>query len=313
MAKRGRFQLPVDVARAKRGKGPAVDTADPLTVPAGQPDQPADMSADAAAEWSRLAGDLELSGRLATIDRWELTRYCETWALWRRAAAAVRLLEESQAALWGTDANGKPLPSSDCLVFCELSEQLVGDAAKFGLTPRTRSLDHSRRGRPAKPIEAHLLNGDPSRLMKNKDRIAAQEALKRQRQEVEVGSTDAPGGLSSAANDEWAAMMSQLLPIGLYTQLDRATLAVGCVSFAMARMAERQLQEQPLTLLDDDTGREKKHPLLIVRKGMLRVLDMVAKEFGMGPTWRKRWGRIDNPTNGDGGSRLKVFMGSRTG
>lgn len=253
------------------------------------------------------------AGRLAGVDGWALDAYCQTWHLWLRSVAAVNLLTLASAKLWGCDAKGKPLPSSDALVFLDLSESLIERATVFGLTPRTRSLDHAKTGRPAKPIEQHLLNGDPSRLMKNRNRREAEKALRAQQERVEAGDQSPPCGLPSEAIDEWSEMVPRLATLGLYTPFDRAVLAVGCVAYTLRREADKQLQQEPLTLLDDETGREKRHPLLTIRARAIRVLDLVSKEFGLGPVWRKRWRRNEKePVQRSGGS-LRLFMGSRVG
>lgn len=317
MVNRGRFTTPVEVAKLKRSKGSGENsaTAKPLSVPSEVPAIPSDMPENAAAEWQRLAEEMAAAGRLAGVDRWALDAYCQTWHLWLRSVAAVNLLLLSSAKLWGCDAKGKPLPSADCLVFLDLSEALIERSIVFGLTPRTRSLDHAKTGRPAKPIEQHLLNGDPSRLMKNKNRREAEKALRAQQARIESGDQSAPAGLPGEAMDEWSEIVPRLAMLGLYTPFDRAVLAIGCVAFVVRREADRQIQQEPLTLLDDETGREKRHPLLSIRARAIRVLDLVAKEFGLGPAWRKRWhreGKDSVERSGSGGS-LRIFMGSRVG
>jgi len=46
----------------------------------GVPTRPAELDGEAAAEWDRIAGELDASGSLATVDGGILTAYCLAWA-----------------------------------------------------------------------------------------------------------------------------------------------------------------------------------------------------------------------------------------
>lgn len=307
--KRGRFSQTATVAEAKRSKGSAKTNG--LAIPAGQPEMPRDLSPIAQAEWDRIAGGLVDEDRLSKPDRWLLASYCETWALWRRSMAAIRRSVDTPGIrLWGFDANKKPLINADCVVFFDLSASIIDQSTTFGMTARTRHLDHHDNGRPKLPIEQHLLRGDPSRLMKGRNRREAEEALKQQRVAAEVADKSPPDGMPTEAAEEWQTMVEQLVAHGLYCPLDRASLAVGCVSWSVFRAAEKQMREQPMTLPSGDSGRNVKHPLLMVMGESWGLVNIVAREFAMAPLWRKRWKSSFIPKNIP--SHLRVFMGSRS-
>src|SRR5687768_3917049 len=63
-----------------------------VEAPAGCPELPVGLSAEALAEWHRLTGLLSLQGTLATVDGPMLESHCQLAALVNRIEAEVALL-----------------------------------------------------------------------------------------------------------------------------------------------------------------------------------------------------------------------------
>ena len=59
------------------------------TVSVAHPTMPADLPAEAKAEWRRIVPEVERMGLLTKLDRGLLIRYCTAWADWRELDAQL--------------------------------------------------------------------------------------------------------------------------------------------------------------------------------------------------------------------------------
>jgi P27 family predicted phage terminase small subunit len=111
------------------------------------PGCPANLSAEAKAEWRRVVPALDRVGMLAKVDRAALAAYCECWSQWAEAQRDIRrngliteVLEREWKAADGVihvivrrSKNPAVLIARDC------AAQIRLFAAEFGLTPSSRS------------------------------------------------------------------------------------------------------------------------------------------------------------------------------
>ena len=131
---RGRKPTPtaLKLLRNNPGRRP-LNTAEPKP-PAGRTGPPAYLTGAAATEWRRLAPELARLGLLTTIDRDALAAYCQTFARWRDAEAAVK---KHGMVLKGRD--GGPVLSPYVTIANRALAQLRGWQTEFGMTPSARS------------------------------------------------------------------------------------------------------------------------------------------------------------------------------
>lgn len=122
-----------------------------VTGPAGRPDRPDWLDADAQATWDRLVPILEAMGVLTRIDANALSRYCRLWSRWRRAEAFI-------------DQHGEMYPLKDeggkvryfqqwpqVAVASKLAQQLTRLEQEFGMTPSARARIHVAQAESEKP------------------------------------------------------------------------------------------------------------------------------------------------------------------
>ena len=105
-----------------------------MTPAPGRPARPPHVTGEAAAEWDRLAEELDLAGVLTTADRGALAMYCIAWARWVKATEQVAKLGEIVAA----PKTKVPMPNPWLPVANKAHEQMAKLGAEFGLTPSSR-------------------------------------------------------------------------------------------------------------------------------------------------------------------------------
>ena len=111
----------------------------PLNTRAPRPDIrapscPRELSPAAKKEWRRLARQLMTLRLMTDLDRAILAAYCQAFALWVEAVAALRK--------YGTmvkSPSGFPMQSPYVAVANKQAELMIRIAAEFGFTPSSRS------------------------------------------------------------------------------------------------------------------------------------------------------------------------------
>jgi P27 family predicted phage terminase small subunit len=94
------------------------------------------LSADAKAEWNRLAGELWQLGLLTNLDTALFAGYCEIYATWR---AAVKLVDENGPTYRAGDLT-KRHPA--VAIASQACRDMLASAQHFGLTPAARQRLH---------------------------------------------------------------------------------------------------------------------------------------------------------------------------
>jgi P27 family predicted phage terminase small subunit len=130
------------------GKRP-LNTAEPIP-PSGVPVCPEGLSADAQAEWNRIAPDLIQMGVLSRIDTAALAAYCECWSRWREA--------ERNLSKFGSvikTPSGYPIQSPFISIASKALDQMRKFLVEFGMTPSSRSRISAGPAPMTKPNNAH--------------------------------------------------------------------------------------------------------------------------------------------------------------
>jgi P27 family predicted phage terminase small subunit len=138
MSRRGAKPVPTNT-KALRGtvradRGNAHEPEPKSDVPAC----PSDLSAEAKREWRRVTKELAPLGLLTRIDRAALAAYCQAWATWIEAQAALR-----QYGVIIKSPSGYPMQSPCLVVANKAFEQMRLMLAEFGMSPRSRTRVHA--------------------------------------------------------------------------------------------------------------------------------------------------------------------------
>lgn len=139
-------------------------------------------------------------------------------------------------------------------------------------------------GRKSKPTNLKKLEGNPGKRPINKNEPQPNAIL-----------PDCPAELSDKAKDEWHRMAQALFDLGLLTQVDRASLAIYCQSYANWIEAINRLNTDGMVYVTD-TGFERPSAWHKIADMESKTMRSFATEFGLTPSSR---GRISVPGGGD--------------
>ena len=115
------------------------------TITVARPAMPADLAAEAKAEWRRIVPEIERMGLLTKLDRGLLVRYCTAWADWRELDAA---LARSGKLIKGRDGN---LVRNPLWLLRRDAEQTATELGRqLGLSPDARVRAGVKHEAPAK-------------------------------------------------------------------------------------------------------------------------------------------------------------------
>jgi P27 family predicted phage terminase small subunit len=294
--KKGRKAL---TPEQKVAKNKVAGRGGPLVAVAALPDAPAELSPAAVAEWLRVGPYLLATDRVAAVDLQSLAAYCTSFTLFCEAMAEL-LAGESPAPLWGM-SNRRPKPSVFAEIAAKHGRETVYFARKFGMTARTRHLDHYLTGRPATPQEIHDLKGTEKR---RKPRGRTVKSI-----EFPESAVSCPVwmGLSGTASREWSRLVDQLVALDLWTPLDVGPVTVGCGSFALVLACCEKLKEESMGI-EVGEGVACQNPLLAIRSRHIQLCEDVWKDYGMTPYDRLNFSRIDGVEDHAGGRHvLQLF------
>lgn len=135
-------------------------------------------------------------------------------------------------------------------------------------------------GRPPKPTNVHLLNGNPSKL-KKKDLDA--------RVDIPVEIPEPPSHLSPSALAEWHRISPELEKMQVVSMVDRAALAAYCSSYSIWEIADNKIQslgEAGMVVGDNELA--KVSPWMRVRSSAIIEMHKFLIEFGFSPSSRSR-------------------------
>ena len=134
MGRRGPTPKPVHLKalEGNPGKRPLKgDNAKPRSV---APDCPDWLSAEAKAEWKRLAPELERLGLLTLLDRAAFSCYCQSFGHWVQAQRVLR-----EHGMMYVTASGRVRERPEVAIAGSSLKLMRAFAVEFGLTPSSRS------------------------------------------------------------------------------------------------------------------------------------------------------------------------------
>lgn len=292
----GRKALTPEMRRALgRPLKKQTDKTSGLSVPTALPEPPKMLDHDACEEWGRIGRFLLTSRRVSELDRQALTAYCVSWSIFGQA---IRPLLIGRQRLWSM-LNGRPKPAKAEEIARQHGAVVINMARRFGMTARTRHLDHATTGRPALPDELHSLRGNPS---KKKLKSTSIESVAQWLPE----DVSPPYWFDRTATSEWHRMISQLEKIDCWTPLDVAVLAIGCGSYALTLRAAEELKDVEL-VASTESGAAVEHPLSLIIRRQQELLVEAWRDYGMSPLDRSRFKHAGGEAQGK--AKLKVYLG----
>ena len=145
-------------------------------------------------------------------------------------------------------------------------------------------------GRPRKPMALHVLQGNPSKLPKDKldpDREPKYSTPQK-------GAYRAPACLSPAAKLEWTRVVKELAALELYRTVDRAALCGYSESWATFVACNKVIKAKGLTyeVVNRSGTFFNERPEVKIRFQALQQIRYFAAEFGFTPSSR---GKIEIP------------------
>jgi P27 family predicted phage terminase small subunit len=107
------------------------------------PDPPPELSAEALAEWQRIAPRLMAAGMLTTIDRAALAAYCQAYGAWIMAEQVLATFPTDAQRLVIRTKAGNLIHNPLFSIASKARSDMVRFAAEFGMTPSGRSRVHA--------------------------------------------------------------------------------------------------------------------------------------------------------------------------
>ena len=133
----------------------------------------------------------------------------------------------------------------------------------------------SRVGRPPKPIEQRIREGNAGRRKLPERLILPDDDLAK------------PPGLPAAAAELWDDLVPILREANVLNRIDRAALEALCLQWARARAARAILAEEGI-LAVGSTGQLTEHPALSIERNAHSMFLRFASDFGITPVARAR-------------------------
>jgi len=275
---------------------------DHLRVDSFLPLPPDSMSPEAAEEWRRVGEYLLLTDRVGKLDAQSLAFYANSYAFF---AESVRLMLVNREKMWGL-VRGRPKPAKLVGIACKHAMIAIRLARKFGMTARTRHLDHKHgSGRPATPDQIHALRGTKS------TRPAAMRPTKVGKLPVvekwPEASVARPVWFNRDAGAEWDRTVHQLEIIDLWTPLDVGPVAILCGAYSLAAKCAVELSNQPMILPIQDAEGVVEHPLGEIYRELFIVCETVWQDYGMTPHDRMQFHHTEGEQQGK--PKLALFPG----
>ena len=138
-------------------------------------------------------------------------------------------------------------------------------------------------GPKPKPTALKLVRGNPGKRPLNKSEPQPQPRL---------SMPAAPQHLSKDALKEWRRVCRELLPLGLFSNLDKSALAAYCQAYGRWVQAERALSEVESEtdglVIETQSGNTIQNPLVGIANKAMTDMVRYSAEFGMTPSARTR-------------------------
>lgn len=140
-------------------------------------------------------------------------------------------------------------------------------------------------GRPKKPISVLLADG--------KKNLTKAEIQERQEQEAQLQpATDnikCPSWLDKEAKKEWKRIVSDLIELGIMTNIDTTSLALYCDAYSQYIKAAKSIQDDGLTIEYTNAGGSTNivaNPNIAIANKYAQQIKSFGSEFGLSPSAR---------------------------
>lgn len=134
----------------------------------------------------------------------------------------------------------------------------------------------SRIGRPPKPVELRVLEGNPGK----RPIIEPPKAPPNR--------PTCPAWLTGEARAEWRRVVPILDRLGLLTEADRTTLAAYCEAVSVFRAATEEVAAHGVLVKGRRRGDLIKNPALQVQRDASKLIALYSSSFGLSPSDRVR-------------------------
>lgn len=131
-------------------------------------------------------------------------------------------------------------------------------------------------GRPAKPLQAKILDGSRVRLDKGDTHGV----------DVPRELPPAPVWLNKAGKKHWEVLGQKLLDVGLISAVDGDVFAIHCSNMIRYAEIEQELDDLKKWTQTTPNGFEMQSALLQIRNRLQELIIKTAREFGMTPAAR---------------------------
>jgi P27 family predicted phage terminase small subunit len=132
------------------------------------------------------------------------------------------------------------------------------------------------RGRRPKPTRLKILTGNPGKRPLNENEPMPEASI-----------PECPPELGETAKQEWERMVTQLGPLKILTQLDRAALASYCSAYGLWAEATKAIQTYG-AMVKSPTGYPVQSPYVSIANRQTEIMMRIASEFGFTPASRSR-------------------------
>jgi P27 family predicted phage terminase small subunit len=237
------------------------------------------------------------TSRVAKIDSQALAVYATSYATF---AEAARQLMVGRSSMWSY-VRGRAKPAKLVDVMVQHGWIVLKMARKFGMTARTRHLDHKYgAGRPATPDQIHSLRG------------TGRDRKPRKASSVPAGEWPAdavamPVWFSSAAASEWRRLVDQLEVLELWTPLDVGPVSVMVSCYTLAGKCASVLADAQLVLPIEGSEGAVEHPASLIYRQLFEICESCWMDYGMSPFDRIKFDHVEGEQQGK--PKLAVFPG----
>jgi P27 family predicted phage terminase small subunit len=118
----------------------------------------------------------------------------------------------------------------------------------------------------------------------------------------QLGKPNAPDWLNKQAKSIFRMIATDLYSMGIMLPEYKYQLAILSAEYAQYIEAQRRIQQEGLTLIEEDTAgnpKSRKHPAAEIATTKSRTISTLLDNFGLNPAARERISRVESASSGD--------------
>jgi P27 family predicted phage terminase small subunit len=142
-----------------------------------------------------------------------------------------------------------------------------------------------RPGRPPKPVEQKMREGNPGKRPLPEPVLVSGRPLPQELDEP-------PAHLPADARDFWRTSVARLVEVGIIDRVDVTVLEQLAVQYARMRAAQKVIAVDGLFAIGS-TGQVVEHPAVRIERDATRLFMAISQEFAMTPVARTRLGMAE--------------------